>query len=89
MRGTGGRSSRLAGPVPDQWKGFLGTWTPPSPFFAVPHHVERHMMEWLVSKTPGLVLDRLRLVRFKQENNAAEREIIQAVIGQEVEPLAG
>ena len=34
-------------------------------------------------------LDRLRLVGFKDGIEAGERDIIQAVIGEEVEPLAG
>ena len=90
---TVGRSDtwerKIREPSPEQWKLFTGTWVPPSPFLAVPHHVERSTMELLISKSSAVVLDRLRLVGFKDEIEADEREIIQAVIGEEVEPLAG
>ena len=58
------------------------------PFLAVPHHVERQTMEWLTGEGPAIVLDRLRLVRFKEEIKANELEIIRAVVQEEVEPLA-
>ncbi len=76
-------------PSPNQWKSLTGTWVPPSPFLAVPHHVERSTMEWLTSKSEAIVLDRLRLVGYKDEIEADERDIIQAVIREDVEPLAG
>ena len=80
---------KIKEPSPEQWKLFTGTRVPPSPFLAVPHHVERPTMEFLTSKSGAIVLDRLRLVRFKDEIEADEREIMQAVIGEDVEPLAG
>ena len=90
---TVGRSDswerKINEPSPDQWKLFTGTWVPPSPFLAVPHHVERPTMEFLTSKSGAIVLDRLRLVGFKNGIEAGERDIIQAVIGEDVEPLAG
>ena len=46
-------------------------------------------MAWLTSKCDAVVLDRLRLVRFKDEIEADEREIIRTVIGEDVEPIAG
>ena len=76
-------------PAPEQWKCFTGTWLLPSPFLAVPHHVERQMMELLTSKSSAVVLDRLRLVRYRDRIEADEREIIQTVIGQDVERLVG
>ena len=90
---TVGRSDgwerKINEPSPDQWKLFTGTWVPPSPFLAVPHHVERPTMEFLTSKSGAVVLDRLRLVGFKDGIEAGERDIIQAVMGEDVEPLAG
>ena len=90
---TVGRSDswekKIKEPSPEQWKLFTGTWVPPSPFLAVPHHVERPTMEFLTSKSGAVVLDRLRLVGFKDEIEAGERDIIQAVIREDVEPLAG
>ena len=47
------------------------------------------MMQRLTSDGTGIVLDRLRLVRFKDGVEAEEREIIQAVVDEDVEPLAG
>ena len=47
------------------------------------------MMEKLTVDGQALVLDRLRLVKFKNETNAEEREVIQAVLREEVEPLTG
>ena len=90
---TVGRSddwaAKINEPSPEQWKLFTGTLVPPSPFLAVPHHVERPMMEFLALKGRAVVLDRLRLVGFKEEVDAGERDLIQAVIGEDVEPLAG
>ena len=90
---TVGRSDswerKINEPSPNQWKLFTGTWVPPSPFLAVPHHVERPTMEFLTSKSGAIVLDRLRLVGFKDGIEAGERDIIHAVIGEDVEPLAG
>ena len=90
---TVGRSDswerKIKEPSPEQWKLFTGTWVLPSAFLAVPHHVERPTMEFLALKSDAVVLDRLRLVRFKDRIEADERDIIQAVIGEDVEPLAG
>ena len=76
-------------PKPDSWRGRLGTRVPPLPFLAVPHHVERQMMEWLTGEGPAIVLDRLRLVRFKENIEPNEMEIVREVVMEEVEPLAG
>ena len=46
-------------------------------------------MEWLTSKSGAVVLDRLRLVGFKNTIETAERALIQAVIGEDVEPITG
>ena len=82
-------STKIKEPSPCRWKSFAGTWIPPSPFLAVPHHVERPMMEMLTVDGRGIVLDRLRLVGYKHYNDVEDREIIQAVLGEEVEPLVG
>ena len=90
---TVGRSDswarKINEPAPEQWKLITGTGVPPSPFLAVPHHVERPTMEFLTLKGVAIVLDRLRLVRFKEGIDAGERDLIQAVIAEDVEPLAG
>ena len=76
-------------PDPDQWKLFAGTWVRPAPFLAVPHHVERPMMQLLAQNAGAVVLDRLRLVQIKDEIESDEREILRAVIQEDVEPLTG
>lgn len=82
-------STKIKEPSPSEWKIFIGTRVPPAPFLAVPHHVERRTMDWLTSKGDAVVLDRLRLVRFKEEIEADEREIIRVVQEEDVEPIAG
>ncbi len=82
-------AAKINEPSPHLWRLFTGTRVPPSPFLAVPHHVERPTMEYLTSNSDAVVLDRLRLVGYKDGIEADERELIQAVIGEEVEPLAG
>lgn len=90
---TVGRSdswrTKIKDPSPATWALLTGTWVPPMPFLAVPHHVERPMMEKLTVDGQAIVLDRLRLVRFKNRTSAEEQKIIQAVLQEEVEPLAG
>ena len=91
---TVGRSDswgrKISEPRPGPWARRTGTRIPPLPFLAVPHHVERPMMEMLASSgNNAVVLDRLRLVRFKDEIGAEEQEVIRAVAREEVEPLTG
>ena len=82
-------SRKIKEPRPGSWRGRLGTRVPPLPFLAVPHHVERQTMEWLTGEGPAIVLDRLRLVRFKENIEPDELELIRAVIREDIEPLAG
>ena len=78
---------KIKEPSPTPWAQRIGTRVPPMPFLAVPHHVEGQMMEMLTDSGQAIVLDRLRLVRFKEEIKANELEIIRAVAKEEVEPL--
>ena len=88
---TVGRSDswerKIKEPSPRPWALRLGTVIPPQPFLAVPHHVERPMMEHLTCDGQALVLDRLRLARFKNATDVGEREIIRAVVQEEIDPL--
>ena len=90
---TVGRSeswrTKIKEPSPATWALLTGTRVPPMPFLAVPHHVERDMMAKLTVDGQAIVLDRLRLVRFKDGTSAEEQEVIQAVLQEEVEPLKG
>ena len=80
---------KIKEPDPGPWRGRLGTRVRPMPFLVVPHHVERQTMEWLTGEGPAIVLDRLRLVRFKENIEPNELENIRAVVREEVEPLMG
>ena len=71
------------------WKRFVGVFNHPMRFLAVPHHVDRPMMEMLATDGDGVVLDRLRLVKFKDANDCSEREMIRAIAHARVEPLGG
>ena len=90
---TVGRSDswlrKIREPSPAEWAQLVGINNRPVPFLAVPHHVEQRMMDRLSTNGEGVVLDRLRLVRFKEENDCAEREIVRAVTQECVESLMG
>ena len=80
---------KIKEPSPAPWAKRIGTRIQPLPFLAVPHHVELPTMEWLTEVGQAVVLDRLRLVRFKEKIKADELEIVRAVVGEKVEPLMG
>ena len=80
--------TKIKEPSPKTWACLTGTWVLPMPFLAVPHHVERPMMEKLTYDGQAIVLDRLRLVRFKNRTSAEEQKVIQAVLQEDIEPLA-
>ena len=79
---------KICEPKPRPWALRIGTRIPPLPFLAVPHHVDRRMMERLASDSDAVVLDRLRLARFKEDTGPEERAVIRAVTQHEVEPLS-
>ena len=90
---TVGRSDtwprKIKEPSPSSWSRRIGTRIRPLPFLAVPHHVEQPMMEKLTVDGEGVVLDRLRLVRFKEDVDGDEQVVIRAVAGADIEPLVG
>ncbi|MXY52092.1 MAG: hypothetical protein F4Y86_06140 [Gammaproteobacteria bacterium] len=90
---TVGRSdsweTKIKEPNRDHWKQFTGTGVSPARFLAVPHHVERQMLERLTGDDTGIVLDRLRLVRYKAGVSENEERVVEAVLGEYVEPLSG
>ncbi len=81
--------TKIREPSRDRWKQFTGAGVSPARFLAVPHHVERQMLERLTGDDSGIVLDRLRLVRYKLGVSEDERGVVEAVLGEEVEPLSG
>ena len=90
---TVGRSDiwiqKIKEPSPQTWAKLVGIQNRPLPFLAVPHHVDSPMMEKLGSDGDGVVLDRLRLAKFKCKTDSKERDIIRAVAQECVEPLSG
>lgn len=61
------------------WPTFLNSGVPSVDFLGVPHHVEPRHLAWLVSETNRVVLDRLRLARFKDSVSPDEAAICDAV----------
>ena len=80
---------KIKEPSPLAWMRRIGSRVAPLPFLAVPHHVEQPTMEKLTVDGNAIVLDRLRLARFKTEVDGEERATILAVTEEDVEPLVG
>jgi hypothetical protein len=76
---------KISEPPAPTWEKLLGVGLRPRVFLAVPHHVGELMLEKLVSDRKNLVLDRLRLVRFKNGVSQREAGIIVALLAVEVE----
>lgn len=76
---------KICEPPAGTWAKLLGVSLRPQVFLAVPHHVGLAMLEKLVSDRDSLVLDRPRLVRFKNGVSAREAAIIAALMAVEVE----
>ena len=83
------RLTKIKEPSPGSWARRIGTSVRPLPFLAVPHHVEQRTMVKLTDDADAIVLDRLRLVRFKEDVVGDEQDVIRAVAGEDVEPLVG
>jgi hypothetical protein len=89
---TCGKSDSWAGkmgePKPPTWKLLLNCGVLPLAFLAVPHHVEPSHWAKLTQDHGKVVLDRIRLVRFRTEVTLAEAAIIDAVLSVGIEGLA-
>jgi hypothetical protein len=70
-----------------RWRLILGDDLEPTPFLAVPHHVEDIVMKKLVVDVKSLVLDRLRLAPYLQPIAGPEREVADAILAANVEYL--
>jgi hypothetical protein len=81
-------SAKIGEPKPDTWRALLNSGILPLPFLAVPHHVEPPHWSKLMQDHGKLVLDRIRLARFRDEVTATETAIIDAVLSVGVEELA-
>lgn len=70
------------------WKLLLNVGVLPLAFLAVPHHVEPLHFGKLVQDSQNLVLDRLRLARYRVEVTATEVKVVDAVLEAGAEALA-
>lgn len=78
---------KLDEPKSARWSRFLNVRPRPLVFLAVPHHVESHHLNVLVQDERGIVLDRLRLSRFRSEIVDGEKDIFQAVLDAELDSM--
>jgi hypothetical protein len=78
---------KLDEPKPPAWAEFLGVRPVPLVFLAVPHHVEAGHLGRLIQSERGIVLDRLRLTRFRRQPGEDERKLVQIVLDAELEPI--
>ena len=78
---------KLDEPKPAGWSRFLGVLPHPMVFLAVPHHVEQNHLNFLIQADRGIVLDRLRLSRFRREIVDGEEALVQAVLNAELESM--
>jgi len=81
-------NAKIAEPKPAAWKQMLSVGILPLPFLAVPHHVEMSHMAKLVQDNGSLVLDRIRLSRYRESVSSDEARIIDAVLSVGVEQMA-
>jgi len=70
---------KAAEPKPKLWRSLITDTHAPSPFLAVPHHVEPAHFKSLHQRAEAIVLDRLRLARTDVRPSAQERAIVAAV----------
>lgn len=89
---TCGRSDGWSGKIGQAkdhtWKLLLNVGVLPLAFLAVPHHVEPHHFGKLVQDSQKLVLDRIRLARYRAEVTQTEVKIVDAVLETGAETLA-
>ena len=78
---------KLDEPKPAAWSRFLSVQPRPIVFLAVPHHVEQKHLNLLVQAERGIVLDRLRLSRFRRGVVDGEEALVQAVLDAELESI--
>lgn len=72
---------------PQLWQLYLNLLLPPIAYLAVPHHVEpKHFIE-LVQGNGRVLLDRLRLVMYRDEPTDSERDFVRVLDREEVMAL--
>ncbi len=78
---------KLDEPKPALWSRFLNVRPHPMVFLAVPHHVEASHLNLLLQGERGIVLDRLRLSRFRSEIVTGEAALVQALLDAELDSM--
>lgn len=78
---------KLDEPKAATWAKFLGVIPHPLVFLAIPHHIEDQHLYRLVQGERGIVLDRLRLARFRQAIASDERELVDRMLNADLEAL--
>lgn len=78
---------KLDEPKSAVWSHFLNVLPHPMVFLAVPHHVEANHLNVLVQAERGIVLDRLRLSRFRSEIVSGEEALVEAVLEAELDSM--
>jgi hypothetical protein len=79
---------KMAEPSVETWGLMLKVGVTPLAFLAVPHHVELHQLAKMVQDQKRLVLDRIRIARYREEVTAEELAVIEAVLDVGAEALA-
>jgi hypothetical protein len=77
--------NKLNEPQAPRWAGFLQEHVHPQVFLAIPHHIQDDHLRDIMASGRGLVVDRLRIVAQKPENNQDEQLIIDALLASHVE----
>lgn len=74
---------KLSEPAPAAWRLYLNTLIEPTPFLAVPHHIESRNFYYLMERDQRMVLDRPRLCR-RSTLLDSEREMLDCVLAADV-----
>ena len=82
---SGQWEKKASEPKPKLWRRLLDETHEPSPFLAVPHHVEDRHLENLHQREEAVILDRLRFARLRLKPTTAERGVVKVVHAQKVD----
>jgi hypothetical protein len=83
-----GWPAKIREPSQELWKRMLSLGAAPFAFLAVPHHVEPSQFSKLAEDHGRLVLDRIRLARYRVDVTAEETAIVDAILDVGAEALA-
>lgn len=75
--------AKMMQPRPHQWQDLMSSVIVPTPYLAVPHHVEDAQLADLVRGDHRLVLDRMRIARYLRTITAGAGALIQKMRAEE------